>query len=475
MMEKKTVLNNVGWRFAEQFLSYAITFIISIIIARLLEPSDYGAIAIIMVFITLANILVYNGFSSSLIQKKDADDVDFSSIFYFTGGNSLLLYGLLYFIAPYVAEYYDQEILCPTLRVLGLRIIFSAVNSVQQAAIARRMEFKKNFYASLGGNISSALIGLAAAFYGLGIWALVIQSLLQIIITSIILWFTVKWRPIWAFSVNRTKRLVSYGWKLTASALVGAIYDDLRTLIIGKVYSQSDLAYYSRGQQFPSVIMGNINVAVTSVFFPVLSRIQDDRSQFVRSNRKMVQVLSGIISPLMVGLAAIAEPLIRLILTDKWIECVPFLQLSCAFYWLTCIYNTYLTSYKAIGNSGLALKLELIDDIIGILLVICFFKISVMAILLVTIFSRLLAFLMSMVMTKKLFNVKYRDQLLDAIAPLIAALIMYLCIYTVSLIPMGMYGTMFIQIIIGILSYVVIAYLVKLPVYNEVKPVVIKR
>lgn len=409
------ILSNVTWRFAEQISSYSVTFIVSIIIARILAPEDYGSIAIIMVFITLANIFVQNGFSAALIQKKNADNLDFSSIFYFILAFSTVLYAILFVISPYVALYYNSDVLCPALRVLGLRLIIGTVNTVQQAVIAKKMIFRKNFFSTLGGNVVSGILGLVAAYAGLGLWALIIQNLSHLIVTTIILWYTVKWRPILAFSWRRLKGLLDFGWKLMASALAGAIYDDLRTLIIGKVYSKSDLAYYSRGQQFPQLIMNNVNNAVSSVTFPVLSEKQDNKDDLANSNRRLIQIMSGVISPLLVGLAIVAEPLVHIILTDKWLPCVPFLRVCCIFYWLTCIYNAYLTSYKAIGNSGLALKIELIDDIIGIILIVCFFRISVMAIAIVTVISRIAAFFVCWYITKNIFNVPIRNQISDSL------------------------------------------------------------
>lgn len=416
------IISNVAWRFAEQISSYSVTFIVSIIIARILDSEDYGSIAIIMVFITLANIFVQNGFSAALIQKKNADNLDFSSIFYFILAFSIVLYAILFVISPYVALYYNSDVLCPALRVLGLRLIIGTVNTVQQAVIAKRMIFRKNFFSTLGGNVVSGILGLVAAYAGLGLWALIIQTLSHLIVTTIILWYTVKWRPILAFSWRRLKGLLDFGWKLMASALAGAIYDDLRTLIIGKVYSKSDLAYYSRGQQFPQLIMNNVNNAVSSVTFPVLSEKQDNKDDLANSNRRLIQIMSGVISPLLVGLAIVAEPLVHIVLTDKWLPCVPFLRVCCIFYWLTCIYNAYLTSYKAIGNSGLALKIELIDDIIGIILIVCFFRISVMAIAIVTVISRIAAFFVCWYITKNIFNVPIRKQISDSLMPVLLAI-----------------------------------------------------
>lgn len=468
------ILSNVAWRFAEQISSYSVTFIVSIIIARILAPEDYGSIAIIMVFITLANIFVQNGFSAALIQKKNADNLDFSSIFYFILAFSTVLYAILFVISPYVALYYNSEVLCPALRVLGLRLIIGTVNTVQQAVIAKKMIFRKNFFSTLCGNVVSGILGLIAAYAGLGLWALIIQNLSHLIVTTSILWYTVKWRPILAFSWRRLKGLLDFGWKLMASALAGAIYDDLRTLIIGKVYSKSDLAYYSRGQQFPQLIMNNVNNAVSSVTFPVLSEKQDNKDDLANSNRRLIQIMSGVISPLLVGLAIVAEPLVHIILTDKWLPCVPFLRVCCIFYWLTCIYNAYLTSYKAIGNSGLALKIELIDDIVGIILIVCFFRISVMAIAMVTVISRIAAFFVCWFITKNIFNVPVRNQISDSLMPVLLAIMISPLLWYIGNWVCYPIIAIFIQLFVGVALYCVVAYFLKLPIMIEIKHILNK-
>lgn len=468
------ILSNVAWRFAEQISSYSVTFIVSIIIARILDPEDYGSIAIIMVFITLANIFVQNGFSAALIQKKNADNLDFSSIFYFILAFSIVLYAILFVISPYVALYYNSDVLCPALRVLGLRLIIGTVNTVQQAVIAKRMIFRKNFFSTLGGNVVSGILGLVAAYAGLGLWALIIQTLSHLIVTTIILWYTVKWRPILAFSWRRLKGLLDFGWKLMASALAGAIYDDLRTLIIGKVYSKSDLAYYSRGQQFPQLIMNNVNNAVSSVTFPVLSEKQDNKDDLANSNRRLIQIMSGVISPLLVGLAIVAEPLVHIILTDKWLPCVPFLRVCCIFYWLTCIYNAYLTSYKAIGNSGLALKIELIDDIIGIILIVCFFRVSVMAIAIVTVISRIAAFFVCWFIMKKIFNVPIKNQISDSLMPVLLAIMISPLLWYIGNWVNYPIIAIFVQLFVGFALYCVVAYFLELPILIEIKRILNK-
>ena len=386
----------------------------------------------------------------------------------------LFYIAILFVISPYVALYYNSEVLCPALRVLGLRLIIGTVNTVQQAVIAKKMIFRKNFFSTLCGNVVSGILGLIAAYAGLGLWAFIIQNWSHLIVTTSILWYTVKWRPILAFSWRRLKGLLDFGWKLMASALAGAIYDDLRTLIIGKVYSKSDLAYYSRGQQFPQLIMNNVNNAVSSVTFPVLSEKQDNKDDLANSNRRLIQIMSGVISPLLVGLAIVAEPLVHIILTDKWLPCVPFLRVCCIFYWLTCIYNAYLTSYKAIGNSGLALKIELIDDIVGIILIVCFFRISVMAIAMVTVISRIAAFFVCWFITKNIFNVPVRNQISDSLMPVLLAIMISPLLWYIGNWVCYPIIAIFIQLFVGVALYCVVAYFLKLPIMIEIKHILNK-
>lgn len=464
MQGKKVVINFI-WRFMERISAQLVTFIVSIILARILMPEDYGVISILMVFITFANVLVCNGFATALIQKKNADEVDFSSVFYFSLAFSIVLYIIMFILAPFIAKWYNMPILSPTLRVLGLRVIIGAVNSVQQSYVSRKMIFKKFFFATLGGTIISAIVGIVMAYSGFGVWSLVFQYLTNTFIDTIVLWFTVKWRPQKKFSFTRLKGLLNYGWKLLASALVGTVYDDLRTLIIGKIYSNDDLAYYSRGQQFPKLIMTNVNNSITSVIFPVMSSIQTEKDRIANACRKTIQVSSGVITPIMFGMAAIATPMVKLLLTDKWLPCVPFLQLCCIYYLVSSYYSIYLQVYKALGRSGLALIIELVDDFVGILLIILFYRTGVLAIAIVMVVSRILACIICFPINKKLVGLNYLDQLKDVGLPIIGSLIMVLLISLLNLINTNYILLMFIEVLLGIIIYFIYIWIFKLPVF----------
>ena len=364
-IKKKTIINLI-WRFAERCGAQGVTFIVSIILARLLEPEDYGLLALVTVFTTILQVFVDSGLGSALIQKKDADDIDFSTVFYFNIFCCCILYIGIFIAAPYIAKYYDMISLTYVIRVLSLTIVISGVKNIQQAFVTRKMIFKKFFFATLVGTICAAIAGIVLAYKGLGVWALVVQQLLNATIDTCILWITVKWRPILQFSSKRLKGLLSYGWKLLLSNLINTIYNDIRQLIIGKMYSSLDLAYYNKGKQFPNLIVTNINTSIDSVLLPVMAECQNDKERVKSMTRRSIMTSSYIMWPLMFGLMAIGEPLITLILTEKWLPCVPYMYIFCFVHGMQPIHTANLNAIKAIGRSDIYLKMELIKKSVGI-------------------------------------------------------------------------------------------------------------
>ena len=256
---KNTTIKNFIWRFAERCGAQLVTFIVSIVLARLLAPEDYGTIALVTVFTTILQVFVDSGLGTALIQKKDADDLDFSSVFYFNFFMCIVLYIGMFLAAPIIAGFYGDSSLIPIIRVISLTIVISGVKGIQQSYVSRNMLFKRFFFATLGGTIFSAFLGIGLAYAGFGVWAIVAQQLSNTAIDTLILWITVKWRPQKMFSWNRLKGLLSFGWKLLVSSLLDTVYNNLRNLIIGKFYSSADLAYYNQGDKFPKLIVTNIN------------------------------------------------------------------------------------------------------------------------------------------------------------------------------------------------------------------------
>ena len=361
MSFKSSIISSLLWKFLERIGTQGVQFIVAIALARLLTPSDFGLIALVTAFITLANVFVQSGLNTALIQKKEADNLDFSTVFYSSLTIALFLYGILFLSAPLLAHFFnDQTKLIPVIRVLGVMLLLGALNSVQEAYVARNMMFKKLFYRSIGAIIPSGIFGITLALFDFGIWALVGQQLMNSCLVCIIMWFTVKWRPQLIFSFTRFKKLFSFGWKLLCSALLDTGYYNIRDLLIGKMFTAADLGFYNRGDHFPKLIITNINASIQSVLLPSLSSIQDDRTRLKSLARRSIKTSSFVILPMMAGLAAIASPLTQLILGDKWLPAVPFIQICCFSYAFWPIHTTNLSAINAIGRSDVFLKLEII-------------------------------------------------------------------------------------------------------------------
>ena len=369
---KKSIISSLIWKFLERGGTQGVQFIVSIILARLLAPADFGLIALVLVFLNIADVFVQSGFNMALIQKKNADNLDFSSVFYLCIGVSVIVYIALFFGAPLVASFYKRPELISIVRVLSLSVIITAFNSVQEAYIARNMLFKKLFFRSVSVAIPAGIIGIVCAYHGMGIWALVVQKLATALLFCIFMWLTVKWRPQLQFSFSRVKTLFSFGWKLLASALLNTGYNELHNFVIGKMFTPAALGFYSRGNQFPSIIVSNINTSIQSVLLPSLSSYQDERERLKQMTRRAIVTSSFVIVPLMACLAALAKPLVLVLLGEKWLPCVPFIQICCFVYSFWPIHTSNLSAINAVGRSDIFLKLEIIKKTIGIL-VLCLF------------------------------------------------------------------------------------------------------
>lgn len=454
---KSNILSSLFWKLMERGGTQGIQFIVQIILARLLAPEQFGTIAIVMVFIQLAQVFVQSGFNTALIQKKDADEEDFSSIFYLSIAIAGFLYILMYISAPYIANFYNDDILIPVLRVLSLTLFAGAFNSIQNAFVSRNLLFKKLFKSSLGAILISGVLGIIAAYQGLGIWALVIQQLVNQISITIIMWFTVKWRPKLVFSFSKVGELFSFGWKLSASSLLNVLYMELRTMIIGKMYTPSMLGYYNRGQQFPKVIVSNINGSIQSVMLPALSAHQDDRKRVKEMMRRAIVSSSFFIFPMMVGMAVVAEPLVKIVLTEKWLPAVPFLQIACFNFALWPIHTANLQAINAMGRSDVFLKLEIIKKIMGLIILGVSLPFGVYAIAFGEIFSGLIGTFINAYPNKELLNYSYKEQWLDIMPSLLISLIMGVIVYLFIFLNVPAWQILIIQIVSGAIIYIGLA------------------
>ena len=455
MPNKQDIAKNFIWRLMERIGAQGVTLIISIVLARILDPEVYGTVALITVFTTILETFISNGIGTALVQKKETDDLDFSSVFYFNLFTCLVLYLLMFLLAPFIAAFYNRPELIPLVRVLSLTLIIAGVKNVQQAYVARHMLFKNYFFATLGGTIGAGIIGIILALNNFGVWAIVIQSIFNNAVDTLILWGIVKWRPQKAFSFYRLKTLYAFGWKILVSSLLEKIYGQLRSLLIGKYYSSADLAYYHRGEQFPQLIVNNINSSIDSILLPTMSQEQDNKNRVREMTRRAIKTSTYIIMPIMVGLAVCAEPIIIIVLTDKWLPAVFFLRIFCFTYAFFPLHTANLNAIKALGRSDLFLKLEIIKKIVGLIALLSTIFISVKAMALSLLVTSVLGQVINSWPNRKLLDYHYGDQLRDMLPQIILSCIMGICVYCIGLISLESWMLLLIQIPTGIFIYVI--------------------
>lgn len=448
------VIKNFFWRIGESSGAQLVSFLVSIVLARLLAPEDYGVIALVTVFTSILQVFVDSGLGTALVQKKNADEADFSSVFYFNVLVCLTLYAGMFVAAPAIAKFYDNPIYIPLVRVLSLTLVISGLKNIQQAYVYRHMIFKRFFFSTLGGTIASAILGILMAYAGFGVWALAAQYVSNTAIDTLILWITVPWRPKKRFSWTKLKSLLSYGWKLLVSALLDTGYTSLWNLLIGKVYSSADLSFYDQGSKYPKAIIGTISNSIDSVLLPTMSIVQDDRAQIKSMTRRSIVTSVYVMAPLMMGLAGCAEPLVSLILTDKWLPCVPYMRIFCITYMFWPVHSANLNAIKAMGRSDLFLRLEILKKIIGIGLLLCTMRISVIAMACSLLISSVTSQIINSYPNWKLLNYRYLEQLRDILPSILLAVIMAVAVGAVPLLGYGNVLTLCIQIPLGAVIYV---------------------
>lgn len=476
---KGKVINNLAWKLMERGGVQGIQFIVQIVLARVLSPDDYGIISLITIFIALSNVFIQSGFNTALIQKKNADEEDFSSVFYLSLLTALILYIILFFTAPFIANFYGIKELIPVLRILSITLFFGAFNSIQNAVVSKTMQFRKLFFSSVCAVFISGTIGIILAYLGFGVWALVVQQLLNQISITIILWFTLKWRPKWIFSIDKIGNLFSYGWKLLVSSLIDTLYMNLRGLIVGKVYTSQMLAFYSRGEQFPQLIVSNINGSIQSVMLPTLSAEQENKKRVKELVRRSIVTSSFLLFPIMIGLAVVGEPLIKILLTDKWLPCVPFMQVFCLTYALWPIHTANLQAINALGRSDIFLKLEIIKKVVGVTILIISMFYGVYAIALGGLLSGIISSFINSYPNLKLLDYSYREQIKDILPSLILSIGMGLIVYCILFLNLSPYLTLLIQVFTGAIVYIGLAKLFKLECYEylffTIKEILVKK
>ncbi|WP_051910458.1 lipopolysaccharide biosynthesis protein [Carnobacterium pleistocenium] len=474
---KSKVFSGIIWTFLERTASQSVTLILSIILARLLSPDEYGVISIVMIFISVANVFITSGFGNALIQKKNADNLDFSSVFYFSFFLSLALYIILFFAAPIISFYYRMPELTMVMRVLGLYIPIIGFNAVQEALVSKYMMFKKFFISTLSGTILSAIIGIICAYLGAGVWALVAQRLSNVLINTIVLWRIVEWRPTLEYSFTRMKSIISYGWKLFVSSLIGSLSDNLRNFIIGIKFSPEALALYTQGNSYPNQIGTNINSTISKVLFPALSEFQDDLEKTRHIMRRAIKISTYIMTPMLIGLAAIANPLVKLLLTDEWLGIVEYIQIFSIYFIFIPIHTINLQVIKAIGRSDLFLKLEIIKRTYGLLIlfITVFFFNSVTTIALGMVLQTLISCFVNASPNKKILKYGYIQQMRDIVPNLVVSFVMGICVYSINLLNLNLIQLLLLQVIVGAITYILISYMFRLDSFKYLSSIILSK
>ena len=462
---KRKVISGLFWRYMERTLAQGIQLLVTVVLARILMPEEYGTVALISVLINIALVFVQNGFGNALIQKADADTTDFSTAFYFSLGLSLVIYLILYVTAPYVSAFYKNSALTPLIRGLSVSIIIASMGTVQHAYVSRTMQFRKFFFSTLTGTIISAFTGIGAALMGLGAWALIIQQLTNQCIDTLILWFTSGWRPTREFSAKSLKHIYSYGWKLLLSGLIDTVYSNLYTLIMGKKFSAGYVGYYEKGRQFPALIIMNINATIQSVLFPALSSQQSDRERTKAMTRRAIKTGTFIIFPCMAGLSVIARPLIALVLTEKWLPAVSYLRFFCLIYAIWPVHTANLQAINAVGRSDIFLILEIIKKVLGITVLIITIPIGIRAMMIGSCVVSYIGMILNAAPNTKLLDYSLIELAGDLMpAALQSALMAAVIICAGSFIDNDLVK-LFVQVILGACVYAGIAALVKADSY----------
>ncbi|MCC8028067.1 MAG: lipopolysaccharide biosynthesis protein [Clostridium sp.] len=469
-MEKKQttskVVKGLFWKLMENGGAQGVQFIVSVILARLLSPEEYSVVGVILIFVTIANVLVQNGFSIALIQKKEVDDRDFSSVFYFNMAVSLLLYGALFAAAPRIGRFYTNPEMTALIRALAVVLFPGGVISIQNAYVSRRLEFKGLFISSFIASVMSGGFSIFMAHRGWGVWALVWQQITYYFFYMCILFLTVSWKPRILFSLLRIKTMLAFGWKLLCASLLDTIYNNIYGLVIGKIYNKAMLGNYNRGEQFPKLVVNNLASAIQSVMLPVLSASQDEPETIKIMLRRAIMVSSYLILPMMAGMIAVAQPMVLLLLGEKWLPCVPFLQLMCIAYSFWPIHIANLQALNAMGHSEIFLKLEIIKKAVGIVVLIIGIRYNALVLVALKAAADFLCTFINAWPNKRLLNYSIFEQWKDIMPSIAASGLMAGAVWAAGCYAGGGWLGLGLQILFGIIVYIGVSWMFRLEAFR---------
>ena len=469
---KQATTKGLFWSSVERFSNQGVQFIFSIVLARLLSPSDFGIIAMITIFFAVAPSFVDSGFSNALVRKTDRRDEDLSTCFYFNIAVGFAAYIVLFLIAPLVANFYNQPILSPIIRITGLGVVLNSLCVVQQALFTIKIDFKFQAKVTLSATFLSGIVGIILAYQGYGVWALVWQGIVLSLVRMGLLWLMSKWRPKTGFSKSSFDYLFGYGSKLLVSGLLDTIYNNIYPIVIGKFYTPAQLGNYSRALSFAQLPSSNITSILQRVTFPVLSTIQDDMSRLQTNYRRLLKLSAFIVFPLMMGLAAVAFPLIRIVLTPKWEGCSFYLQIICfALMWYP-IHAINLNLLQVKGRSDLFLRLEVIKKIIGVCIMCITIPLGIMAMCIGMVIFSVIALFINTFYTGKLIHVGCFEQMKDILPVLIVSLLMFFVVYFTTLFFTNDFAKLIVSTSLGFVVYIFGTYLFAHEELSEVMTII---
>ncbi len=466
-LKNKTIKGTI-WSSLERFSVQGIQFVVMIIMARILTPDDYGLVGMLAIFLAVSQSLIDSGFSQALIRKQDRSEVDDSTVFYFNIGVGLILYLVLYLSAPLIASFYKEPQLVAITRVIGLSVVFNSLAVVQRALLTIKLDFKTQAKASFAGAILSGAIGITMAYTGWGVWAIVWQQIANLAVVTMLLWVLSHWKPIWRYSWKSFRELFGFGSKLLASGLLDTIFRNLYLIVIGKFFSASDLGYYTRAHQFTDFASSNITGVFQRVTYPVLCTIQNDDSRLSDVYRRLLKTSAFIIFPLMMGLAAVAKPLVMSFLTEKWLFSVILIQILCFSQMWYPVHAINLNLLQVKGRSDLFLKLEVIKKLLTVVILCITLPLGLIPMCVGMIFSSIIALIINTHYTGKLIHLGFFKQMRDLLPTLILSLGIGVIVYlTVIYIPLESWLSLFIGITEGVLLYTGLAKLLGFSEYKE--------
>lgn len=470
---KQKTLSGFIYKFAERGASQGISFIVQIILARILMPEEFGTVALLTVLMTVLDVFVTFGFGNSLVVNKKSDNLDFSTCFFFGLFLSFILYIGVFVASPYISDYfYGHDELDLLVKVMALRMPIAAVNSVQHAYVQKAMQFRLFFYATLIGTILSGIVGIVMAYTGFGVWALATQYLSNSLFNTITLWLMSDWRPRWMFSFQRLKAIYDYGWKILVVGLIDTFFGQIRSLIIAKQYSRSDLAYYNRGVTIPGFGMRLIEPTINSVLFPALSNCNDDQKLMKSITQRIIKTSTFIICIIMFFLMAVAKPLVVVLLTEKWLPCVVFLQIGCVAYMTRPLQIINACVIRASGRSGLLLKLDLLKKGIGLGLLLLLMPFGVEAIAWSYVAFCLISTIINIYPNKDILKYGYFEQFRDLGENIIVGIVLGVVVWTVTLLPISCFLMLGIQIVIGIVVFILLSHYLKIDSFSYINHLV---